>query len=421
VKLAKTLLSAILFVTLTAAALAQAPQKKVKDQAEYDLYTNSTKETDANKRLTFLNTWKEKYPDSDFKQERLVIFLISYTQLAQAPKVVDTAKEILAIDPKEINALKWLTIYTQSYPQPPTPDSLATGERAAQGLLSVEKPAGLDDAQWKTMQTQLQAIAHNTLGFIAMQRKQPAQAEQSYKQALAVNPNWCEVSYALANAVLAEKDVARQPEVLYHWARAASLTGAGACPDAQRKQIDAFFLKQYTLFHGQDEAGLKSLRAMAISQPLPPAGFSIKNVGEIEAENQAKFAAENPQLALWKGIKDQLIAGNGSQYFETTLKGAGVPKLRGKLVSMKPPSNPKELALSMDTDGTPQVTLKLEDALPGKAEPGTELQFEGLPSTFTKDPFMLTFDVDSKDKIEGWPAKAAPAAKKRAAPPRKKQ
>ena len=25
---------------------------------------------------------------------------------------------------------------------------------------------------------------------------------------------------------------------------------------------------------------------------------------------------------------------------------------------------------------------------------------------------MLTFDVDSKDKIEGWPAQAAPPAKK---------
>ncbi len=66
-----------------------------------------------------------------------------------------------------MNALKWLTIYTQTYPQPPTPESLAAGERAAHGLLMAEKPAGVDDAAWNTTRAQLRAIGHNTLGFIA--------------------------------------------------------------------------------------------------------------------------------------------------------------------------------------------------------------------------------------------------------------
>jgi len=86
--------------------------------------------------------------------------------------------------------------------------------------------------------------------------------------------------------------------------------------------------------------------------------------------------------------------------------------LKGKLVQQKPALKPKELVLSMDED-KPQVTLKLEKPLPGKAEAGTELQFEGVPSEFTKDPFMLTFTVDSKDKIEGWPAQAAPPPAKK--------
>lgn len=420
-RFAKSLTFAVLAALVTGAAAAQSPQKKVKDQAEYDLYTSSTKETDPNKRLTSLQTWLEKYPASDFKEERLVIYLITYTQLAQAPKVVETAKEILALDPKEVNALKWLTIYTQTYPQPPTADSLAAGEKAAQGLLAAEKPAGAADAQWKTMQAQFAAIAHNTLGFIAMQRKQPAQAEQEYKKALEANPNWCEVSYALGNATLAGKDLARQPEVLYHWARAASLTGPGACPEPQRQQIDAFFQKQYALFHGQDEPGLKQLRSLALAQPLPPAGFTIRNAGEIQAESQAKFAAENPQLALWRGIKDQLTGAGGEQYFESSVKGAAIPKLKGRLVTSRPAVNPKELVLALSAADTPEVTLKLETALAGKAEPGTELQFEGIPSAFTKDPFMLTFDVEGKEKVEGWPAKSAPAARKRAAETRKKR
>src|SRR4029077_17867429 len=102
------------------------------------------------------------------------------------------------------------------------------------------------------------------------------------------------------------------------------------------------------------------LRAQAIAQPLPPAGFAIKNANEIQAENQAKFAAENPQLALWKGIKDQLTSTSGEQYFESSVKGAAIPKLKGKLVSMKPAVNPQEYVLPLRTPHTVERTLPFE-------------------------------------------------------------
>jgi len=129
---------------------------------------------------------------------------------------------------------------------------------------------------------------------------------------------------------------------------------------------------------------------------------------------QEKAAKENPQLALWKSIKDQLIAANGEAYFNDQMKDHAVPKLKGKLVSMKPAIRPKELVLAIETPNTPEVTLKFENALPGKAEPGTEIEFEGVPGAFTKEPFMLTFDVEGKDKIAGWPAQAAPSVRKTA-------
>src|SRR6202158_1191792 len=159
-------------------ALAQAPpkEKKVKDQQEYDLYKNSTTTTDAAKRLPFLDQWKEKYPESDFKEERLVIYQTTYQTLGQTAKAVETAKEILAMDPKEVNALYFLTMYGQI--QPATPDSLATGEKAAQSLLTAEKPAGVKDEDWKKIQAEITFKAHKTLSFIAMQKKQPEVAEQ---------------------------------------------------------------------------------------------------------------------------------------------------------------------------------------------------------------------------------------------------
>src|ERR1022692_4021675 len=119
-RLAKIFMSVtVLTVMGASAALAQAPQKQVKDQAEYELYNNSTKETDPNKRLTFLNSWKEKYPDTAFKEERLLIYLTTYQQLNQPGKMVDAAKEIVALNPKNVNALMWLAYFGATYPQPP--------------------------------------------------------------------------------------------------------------------------------------------------------------------------------------------------------------------------------------------------------------------------------------------------------------
>src|ERR1700676_3967500 len=416
-RIATALLSIMVLTVMAAAtALAQPKEKKVKDQQEYDLYKSSTTTTDAAKRLPFLDQWKEKYPESDFKEERLVIYQTTYQALGQTAKAVETAKEILAMDPKEVNALYFLTMYGQI--QPATPDSLATGEKAAHSLLGAEKPAGVKDEDWKKIQADMTFKAHKTLSFIAMQKKQPEVAEQELMKCLTEDPNQAQCSYDLGNAILAEKKLERQSEVLYHWARASSLTGPQAIPEPLHKQVDAFFVESYTTFHRPDDAGLQNLRALAVTQPMPPAGFKIKNKNEIEAEKEEQAAKDNPQLALWKSVKDQLIAANGEQYFNEQMKDHAVPKLKGKLVTMRPAIRPKELVLAIQTPDTPEVTLKLETPLPGKAEPGTEIQFEGTATEFTKDPFMLTFVVESKDKIEGWPAQAAPPAKKR--PPAKK-
>jgi hypothetical protein len=92
-----------------------------------------------------------------------------------------------------------------------------------------------------------------------------------------------------------------------------------------------------------------------------------------------------------------------------------VQKFKGYLISMKPAANPKELVIGITDATTPEVTLKLDTPLKGKADPGQEIAFSGIASAFTKEPFNLTFDVE-KANLEGWPAQAAPAPVKKAAP-----
>ncbi len=116
-------------------------------------------------------------------------------------------------------------------------------------------------------------------------------------------PNPGQTSWAMANAIIAQKKPERYPDALYELARAASMTGPGAMPDASKKQADAYLQKVYAAFHGQDDAGMKDLRTLASgANPLPPDGFKIPNKNEIEAANQDAFASAILHSAMWKDI-----------------------------------------------------------------------------------------------------------------------
>ncbi len=393
-------------------AAAPAEKKKnYKDQQEYTLYDSVSKETDANKKLALLNTWKEKYPDSDFKIDRLQLYLLTYQQLNQAAKMVDTAKEILTIDPKDIKALYWITFLAPSLNNT-SADALDTATKAANGLLSAEKPAGTKDEDWKTAKANLDALAYKTLGWIAMAQKNNAEAEKQLKQSLTANPNQGEATYWLGQVVLARSIAEKKPELqaqaLYDFARAAAYDGPGALDPAWRKKVDDYLTKAYTTLHG-DTTGLADLKTLAKANPNPPADFKIKTAAEIAAEKDEELKKTNPELALWLTLKGQLLSPDGQSYFDSSMKGAQVPKLKGWIISAKPAVKSKELLVSMEGKDQPaNVTLKLVGSdgttaapLTGKPEVGVEIEFEGIGESFTKDPsLMVTFDVE-KGKITG--------------------
>jgi hypothetical protein len=138
-------------------------------------------------------------------------------------------------------------------------------------------------------------------------------------------------------------------------------------------------------------------------------------VNTVSAEKEEQARKENPSLALWTTLKQALTAADGEQYFTNNMKGAEVPggaggvqAFKGKLISAKPALRPKELVLSVGDGTTPDATLVLDAPLPGKADPGVMIEFSGVPSAFTKDPYNVTFDVEKK-KVAGWPGKEAPA------------
>ena len=403
--------------------LAQA-QKKVKDQGEYDLYNAVVKETDPNKQLQLLQTWKEKYPDSDYKEERADMVAEDYNKLGKPAEAIKASQDVLAINPKNLRAL--VTIVNKAIQvNPPTPDSMSAGEQAANSLLSNTdslKPENVKDADWNTAKPQIEQIAQTTLGWIKMQQKQNDASEASFRKVLQASPKNGQVAYWLGTVLYAQK---KYVPGLFEFARAAVYTGEGALPDSVRQGADQFLQRAYKGYHGSDE-GLDALKKLAANAALPPDDLKIDSVTVIAAgQQQAEedFIKAHPDIKLWRVLRDALKADGGEAYFNANVKDALIPpqegefkQFKGKVVSME---NPKEIVVAVDdTDGpTGDSTLVFEAAIKGKLDPGAEISFAGAPQSFTKDPYNLKFAVERKN-VTGLPA--APAPPVRRAPAKKK-
>jgi tetratricopeptide (TPR) repeat protein len=403
---------------------AQGAQKNWKDRAEYDLYESITKETTPAKRLELLNSWKEKYPSSEFADVRQQVFMATYAQMGRPADALSTAGEILAKDPNNLQALSAALTAIFSV-QNPTPDQLSTAEKAASQVSSNldtlfaadKKPANVSDADWTTAKKNLQILAQNTLGYTAWQRKDLEKAETEFTKSLQLDPNQGQVSYWLSNVILAERKPEKYSTALYHFARAASYDGPGSLNAQGRQQVLGAFQKTYNQYHGSAEGADKVLAA-AKAAALPAADFKIPSKADIAREGLQKeeeLKKANPSLALWKSIKTELTGGNAQAYFDSSMKDTAIPmEFKGKLIEARPETNPKELVLSVEDGLTPDATLVLDAPLRGKMENGTEIGFkDAVATSYTPSPYMVTFKAD-KANITGWKgAPAAPAAKPR--------
>jgi hypothetical protein len=416
-----------------------------KDRAEYDLYDAAQKDQNPQSRLATLEKWKQQYPNSDFADGRRDMILTTYQQLAAAPnatpdkqrQVIDLAQEILKDKPTNFHAISALLSTVQTL-KAPTAADLDLADKTANYLYdnidqiyaTSNKPEGVSDAQWNQAKTGSKPYAIQAMKWVIDSRrdqtKDYAAAQQSLEKLLQKDTTQAAIAYDLAGTILAQakQKPEQQPLALFYYARAAAYDGPNALPATERTKVRDYLAKVYPQYHGSAE-GMDQLLAQAKTNATPPADFKIKSTADIaqdEAAKAAEEAAKNPMLTLWvKTLKENLLKPDGDMFFDMNVKDAalpgganGVTKFKGKIVSMTPATRPKEVELAIEKPGVPDVKLTFETALPGKMEPGEELQFEGVAKSFTKEPFMITFAVE-KDQLTGWTGKNAPAKGKAAA------
>lgn len=441
-----------------AAGQTTATKRNYKDNGEYDLYSQAFKDqaTPA-KQIQDLDSWAQKYPDSDYKDVRTAMLVAAYSAMnpPRPGKVLEYGAQVMAKDLKAVfddpadgkrQTLTFLFQVTVAgatagsglLPNPSAAQvelartaAKRLKEEAAQYFVAANKPAATSDADWTKTRGTLEVAADHTLlvlaifpaeAVMAKNPKLPAEckdiAEPAYRKALADTPDNAYLAYKLAQALTCQQKESPDKvfQAIYEYERAAVVDPklGGAQPDP--KVVPGYADRAYVSIHGSDE-GLDALKAQVKAAALPPDGFKIKTAHEVADEKQAEFEKSNPELSMWMKIRGALTDPADPDYFESKLKDSAGPKLKGVLVDGA--CKGKEITVAFPLPGqtgalTPEVKLKFETPLNGKPEANADITFEGAVATaFTKDPFMLTMEIE-KAKVDGLkttPCVAAPGRK----------
>lgn len=389
-----------------------APAKNYKDRGEYDLYNQAVQQSkDPKAQVQTLQTWQDKYPQTDFATERALLFINALRQLAPTDpsagqKLIDKCKEVLKTDPKNFQGNYFLALWGPRVGGTnPQPDLLSSVDTAAHGVLDnlPPKPANMSDADWDKAKGAIQAIAHNALAWEAAQKKDNATAENEYKASLQADPTQANVSAGYAKMLIDDKDDKKVPQALFEYARAAEYEGQGALPQDQRQKLMDYVKTQYTGFHGNAD-GLDQMMAQAKTSPLPPDGFTIQSANDLAKKDADALNARigsDPQFKLWYAIK-QNLQDKGDSFFNSDVKeveipgGAeGIKNFSGTIISLDPPDRPTKVVIGVEDPTKPDATLEFSQPLPPEAldtiKVGQKIEFSGVADSYTKDPYMLTF------------------------------
>jgi hypothetical protein len=159
-------------------------QRQFRKPAEYEAASAAIQDVDSrhfSKALGELDTWAQKYSESDFKADRLYYYVLAYNGTGQPGRVLDTAAQLLGglekslEDPRQLIMTLYLTtINIQKLPYP-SHDQFTTGQAAARNLLDAvdqyftdaNRPAGTSSDEWRKAQTDLEATARTTLASLA--------------------------------------------------------------------------------------------------------------------------------------------------------------------------------------------------------------------------------------------------------------
>ncbi|MGA9063378.1 MAG: hypothetical protein WB341_17170 [Terracidiphilus sp.] len=287
-------------MALASMSLVSTPALRAQDSGQISLppeqfnaYQNAVTQTDPAQKAAALESFLQTYPQTPVKNSVLDQLIDSYQQLNQPDKVLSAASRLLQVDPNNIKAI-FASVYVKKQQcgqnldasgvstDPTTCDDAAA---LAHKGLTVPKPGGMSDDDWKKLTAVAYPIFHSAIAFDDMvSKKDFGSAIKEYTAELMLfppdacaKPGPCLVdTLQLAQAYAKPSDVRDQVKAVWFYARAWDYA-----PAAYKAQIEPQLDYWYKRYHGtlDGDAAIKSqidaIKTQAQATLFPPASFTI--------------------------------------------------------------------------------------------------------------------------------------------------
>lgn len=149
---------------------------------EYTLFVTASQQRDPAARAAMLERFLKVYPDSAYAANALSLVAASYQMTRQYPKMLEFAQSVLTRDANNLGMLLLLADYWSESGQ-----ELNKAEANARKALTLfgaaQRPDNIPEAQWKQQVDLQKGIAYSALGQVQINKKQPAQAVESFRAA----------------------------------------------------------------------------------------------------------------------------------------------------------------------------------------------------------------------------------------------
>ena len=149
---------------------------------EQAMYMVAYKTTNPTKRAAMFTHFAQLFPDSPYANQALGVAATSYQQAQNIPKMLEVANGLLAKDPNNIGMLLLLSDYYSEKGEQ-LDKAEASAKKAISLLGTAQKPEGVTDEQWQQQISLQKGLALSSLGQVSIQKKDNAQAVESFKAA----------------------------------------------------------------------------------------------------------------------------------------------------------------------------------------------------------------------------------------------
>ena len=268
-------------------------QITISNPAEFNAYQNAITQTEPAAKASALENFLTQYPQSVVKKAVLDQLIDTYQQMNQPDKTLSAASRLLQLDPNNMKAI-FISVYLKknecqrnidpSSGDSKDPQTCNDAAALAQKGLSMPKPAGASDADWKKITDASFPLFHSTIALDdAIAKHDYADAIKQYTTELMLYPveqtttgQGLVDTLNLAEAYAKPGPARDEIKAIWFYARAWNFA-----PAAYKAQIEPKLDYWYKRYHGTIDTPqeitqqIDAIKAQAKETLFPPSTFSI--------------------------------------------------------------------------------------------------------------------------------------------------